>query len=63
MIFLCNFNDIGYTKFLITLLLYKYNFENHYWTLHIQYQFIITIHEILLNTTQNKKINWFNSIS
>ena len=42
---------------------YVYNFENHYWTLHRQYQFIITIREILLNLIQNKIINWFNSIS
>ena len=27
------------------------NFENHYLILHIQYQFTITVHEILLNTT------------
>ena len=42
---------------------YVYNFENHYWTLHIQYQFTITIHEILLNTTQNKGINWLYNMS
>ena len=42
---------------------YAHNFENHYWILRIQYQFIITIREILLNTTQNKRINWSNSIS
>ena len=29
---------------------YVYNFENHYWILYIQYQFTITILEILLNT-------------
>ena len=34
---------------------YIYNFENHYWILHIQYQFTIIVPEILLNTTQNKK--------
>ena len=51
-------NDIGYAKFLITLL-YVYNFENHCLTLHIQYQFTIIVHEILLN----KRINWFNHIS
>ena len=28
MIFPCNFNDIGYSKFLITLCCYVYNFEN-----------------------------------
>ena len=42
---------------------YIYNFKNHYWILNIQYQFTITVCEILLNTTQNKKINWSNSIS
>ena len=41
---------------------YVYNFENHNWTLHIQYQFTIIVCEILLNTTQNKRINWFNNI-
>ena len=30
--------------------IYVFNVENHYWILHIQYQFIITVHEILLNT-------------
>ena len=39
------------------------NFENYYWILHIQYQFIITVRKILLNITQYKSINWINSIS
>ena len=34
---------------------YVYNFENYHWILHIQYQFIIIIREILLNNTLNKK--------
>ena len=34
---------------------YVYNFENHYWILHIQYQFTIVVHRILLNTIQYKK--------
>ena len=42
---------------------YVYDFENHYWVLHIQYQFLIIVCEIILNTTQNKIINWSNSIS
>ena len=42
---------------------YVYNFQNYYWTLYIQYQLTITLCEILLNTTQNKRINWFNRIS
>ena len=44
-VFPYKFHDIGY---------YVYDFENHYWMLHIHYQFIIIICEILLNTTQNK---------
>ena len=44
---------------------YVYDFENHYWILHIQYQFTIIICEVLLNTSQKKKKkkDWTNSIS
>ena len=45
MVFSCNFHDIYYV----------YNFESHYWIIHIQFQFTIIASEILLNTTQNKK--------
>ena len=55
MIFPCNFHDISYAKFFFLHFYYVYNFENYYWILHIQYQFIIIVYEILLNTIQNKK--------
>ena len=61
MIFPYNFNEIAMPSFSLHCY-YVYNFENHYWALHIQYQFTINIHKILLNTIQNKIINWFNSI-
>ena len=59
MIFPYNFNELSFSLHCY----YVYKFKNYYWILHIQYQFTITVCEILLNTTQNRCMESFSLIT